>query len=148
LFTAFYSRDYGELEWAPSNPGNCPGGCGIATYTLRDSAIFAGNTDGMFLSTDSGVSWISINEGFPVCPRPVVEASCADNNYLFAGTSGEGVWRKLLGPAPTPTPGPTGSPTATPTPTQSATPTPTPTQSATPTTTPNPSPTPTATTTP
>ena len=98
LFTAFYSRDYGELEWAPSNPGNCPGGCGIATYTLRGSSIFAGNTDGMFLSTDSGVSWTSINEGFPGCPKPVVEASCADNNYLFAGTSGEGVWRKTLNP--------------------------------------------------
>jgi photosystem II stability/assembly factor-like uncharacterized protein len=98
LFTAFYSRDFGELEWAPSTPGSCPFGCGIFTYTLRGSSIFAGNSDGMFLSTDSGVSWTSINEGFPACPRPDVEASCADSNYLFAGTFGEGVWRKVIDP--------------------------------------------------
>jgi len=147
LFTAFYSRDFGELEWAPSTPGSCPFGCGIFTYTLRGSSIYAGNADGMFLSTDSGVSWTSINEGFAACPRPDVEASCADNNYLFAGAFGEGVWRKLIDsipPSPTPTPGPsaTVSPTATPTvtPTPIPTPTPTPTPSSTPSATPTPSP--------
>ena len=66
----------------------------------------------MFLSTDSGASWTSINEGFPVCPKPAVEASCADDNYLFAGTFGDGVWRKLLNPvfaSPTPTPTPSAT---------------------------------------
>ena len=153
LFTAFYSRDFGELEWAPSTPGSCPFGCGIFTYTLRGSSIFAGNSDGMFLSTDSGVSWTSINEGFTACPRPDVEASCADNNYLFAGNFGEGVWRKVLdpvspSPTPTPTPGLTATPTppATPTPGVTATPTPpatpTPTPTAKPSATATPSPTP------
>jgi photosystem II stability/assembly factor-like uncharacterized protein len=153
LFTAFYSTDFGET-WGSSTPGFCPPfGCGVATYTISGNSIFAGNTAGMFLSTDSGASWTDINQGFPTCPVPVVEASCADNLYLFAGTFGEGVWRKLTGSG-TPTPTPTASPsaTATPTPTATASPTPTvtatATQTATPTPTPTASPSATATTTP
>ncbi len=149
LFTAFYSTDFGG-SWTASTPGFCPPfGCGVATYTLRGTEIFAGNTAGMFLSTDSGASWADINQGFPTCPLPAVEASCVDNVYLFAGTFGEAVWRKLLGtgtptPTPTPTATPTQTATVTPTGTPTATPTPsvTPTSTATPTTTPRPTPTP------
>jgi photosystem II stability/assembly factor-like uncharacterized protein len=138
LFAAYYSTDFGEGWNFSSPPGNCPFGCGIFTYTFRGSSIFAGDEVGMFLSTDSGASWIPVNEGFPGCPIPDVEASCADNIYLFAGTGGEGVWRKLLGPTPTPTPTPSPTPTAT----VSPTPTPTATATATATGTPRPSPTP------
>ena len=137
LFTAYYSTDFGET-WGSSTPGFCaPFGCGIATYTLREASIFAGNTAGMFLSTDSGASWADINQGFPTCPIPVVEASCVDKLYLFAGTFGEGVWRKLLG---TGTPSSTPTPTATVTSTPSSTPTPTATATATPTPRPAPVP--------
>lgn len=136
LFGAYYSIDFGE-SWAFSDPpGNCPFGCGIFTYTFRGSSIFAGDEVGMFLSTNSGATWTPVNEGFPTCPIPDVEASCADSNYLFAGTSDEGVWRKLLDFGPTPTP------TATATATASPSPTPTATASASPTTTPRPSATP------
>jgi photosystem II stability/assembly factor-like uncharacterized protein len=138
LFGAYYSMDFGE-SWAFSDPpGNCPFGCGIFTYTFRGSSIFAGDEVGMFFSTDSGASWIPVNEGFPQCPIPDVEASCADSNYLFAGTSDESVWRKLLGPTPTPTPTSTPTPTPVPTPTASPTPSSTPGPSVTP----RPSPTP------
>ena len=153
LFAAYYSTDFGESWNSSSPPGNCPFGCGIFTYTFRGSSVFAGDDAGMFLSTNSGATWVPINEGFPQCPTPDVEASCADSNYLFAGTSDEGVWRKLLGNGtPTPTPSPTATvtatPSSTPTPTATATPsstsTPTATATATPssTTTPRPSPTP------
>jgi len=157
LFDAFYSTDFGESWDFDAPPGKCPGGCGIATFTFRGSSIFAGDTAGMFFSTDSGASWIPVNEGFPQCPIPDVEASCADSIYLFAATGGEGVWRKLLGQGPTPTPTvaptptPTAAPTATVTPTATATvtppvtPTPTPTPTATATSTRTPMPTPTAT---
>ena len=158
LFGAYYSLDFGE-SWAFSDPpGNCPFGCGIFTYTIRGSSIFAGDAAGMFLSTNSGATWIPINQGFPQCPLPDVEASCADNNYLFAGAFGEGVWRKLLGtgtPTPTPTPTRTPTPTATATATSTRTPTPTPTVTVSPSATPtatstatvSPSATPTATAT-
>ena len=141
LFGAYYSTDFGE-SWAFSDPpGNCPFGCGIFTYTFRGSSIFAGDTAGMFFSTDSGATWVPVNEGFPQCPIPDVEASCADSNYLFAGTFGEGVWRKLLGtgtPTPTPSPSATATASATSTPTS----TPTPTATVTATVTPRPTPTP------
>jgi hypothetical protein len=137
LFGAYYSTDFGE-SWAFSDPpGNCPFGCGIFTYTFRGSSIFAGDAAGMFFSTDSGATWIPVNEGFPQCAIPDVEASCADSNYLFAGTFGEGVWRKLLGTG-TPTPTPTATATVTSTPTS----TPTPTATVTATATPRPTPTP------
>jgi hypothetical protein len=91
-----YSTDFGET-WGSGTPGFCPPfGCGIATYTLEGNSIFGGNTAGMFLSTDRGASWTDINQGFATCPIPVVEASCVDELYLFAGTFGEAVWRKLL----------------------------------------------------
>jgi photosystem II stability/assembly factor-like uncharacterized protein len=160
LFGAWYSLDFGESWGFSDPPGNCPFGCGIFTYTFRGSSVFAGDEVGMFLSTDHGASWTPINEGFPQCPIPDVEASCADNNYLFAGAFGDGVWRKLLGtgtPTPTPTPSPsvTASPTptvtatatATATPAATATATATATSTPTSTRTPTPSPTPTATST-
>ncbi len=138
LFVAYYSTDFGETWFGSSPPGNCPGGCGIFTYTLRGNSIFAGNDQGMFLSTDQGASWIPFNAGFAACPKPDVEASSVDNNYLYAGTTGEGVWRKLIdtaSPTPTPTPQPSATvpPTPTPTGTPAETPTPSPTPSATPT---------------
>jgi hypothetical protein len=146
LFTAAYSPDFGEKAWIGSTPGVCaPFSCGIATYTLRGSSVFAGNGDGMFLSTDAGASWISFNEGFPTCPKPAVEASCADSNYLFAGTFGEGVWRKaidLITPSPTPTPGPSATVSPTATPGGTPTPSPTPSATASPTATPGATPTP------
>jgi photosystem II stability/assembly factor-like uncharacterized protein len=140
LFGAYYSTDFGE-SWAFSDPpGNCPFGCGIFTYTFRGNSVFAGDEVGMFFSTDSGATWVPVNEGFPQCPIPDVEASCADSNYLFAGASGESVWRKLLGtgtPTPTPTATATASatstPTSTPTPTATVTPRPTPTPRSNPT---------------
>jgi len=147
LFGAFYSTDFGE-SWAFSDPpGNCPFGCGIFTYTIRGSSIFAGDAAGMFLSTNNGATWTPINQGFPQCPLPDVEASCADNTYLFAGIFGEAVWRKLLeAGTPTPTPIPSATPTPTATVTTSPTPTPmgspTPTATVPATTTPRPSPTP------
>ena len=139
LFGAYYSTDFGE-SWAFSDPpGNCPFGCGIFTYTFRGSSIFAGDEVGMFFSTDSGATWVPVNEGFPQCPIPSIEASCADNNYLFAGTVGEGVWRKLLDPTtPTPTPTASASPSSTPTPTPTATASPSATSTPRPTATPRP----------
>jgi photosystem II stability/assembly factor-like uncharacterized protein len=161
LFGAYYSIDFGE-SWAFSDPpGDCGFGCGIFTYTLRGTSIFAGDAAGMFLSTNSGATWTPINQGFPQCPLPDVEASCADDTYLFAGVFGEAVWRKLLGTgSPTPTASPTATvtatpsstptPTATATATSSLTPTPTATVTATPssTITPRPTPTPRSATTP
>ncbi len=94
LFDAFYSNDYGELFWNNSSlPGSPIFGTGIDTYTLRGSEIYAGN-EGMYVSTNLGASWSPIRDGFPTCPLPNVQSSAWDKSYLYAGTYGEGVWRK------------------------------------------------------
>jgi photosystem II stability/assembly factor-like uncharacterized protein len=129
LHTAWYSTDFGESfapGLPPSPPDICLFGCGIDTYTLRGNSIFGGYRAGMFLSVDSGATWAAVNEGFPTCPIPNVQASCADSDHLFAGTAGEGVWRKVVDSI-TPSPTPTPTPTATATPSSTATPRPTPT---------------------
>ena len=140
LFTGYFSLDYGET-W---NISSLPSG-GIYTYTFIGNSIYAGH-DGMYVSSSRGAQWTPIQEGFPTCPLPTVLASTADDRYLYAGTSGEGVWRKPLGTGTqTPTPTPTATVSATPTPTTSATATPTGTPTPTPTSTPAVTATPTAT---
>jgi photosystem II stability/assembly factor-like uncharacterized protein len=155
LFSAWYSTDFGE-GWTPSSLPGSPRHGAADTYTLKDNAVYAGD-EGMYLSTNSGATWTPIREGFPTCPWPIVQASTTDDSYLYAGTAGEGVWRKFLGgptpsptqkPSETPTNTPTNTPTATATSTPTADPTPTPSSPGSPTLTPTPTATATATNTP
>lgn len=92
LFTGYFSLDYGEGWGISPLPGS---NGGIYTYALVGNSIYAGD-DGMYVSNDGGISWTPIQDGFPTCPLPTVLASTADNRYLYAGTSGEGVWRRQL----------------------------------------------------
>ena len=156
LFTAYYSTDFGEVIWINSPLPGSVLGQGVDTYTRKGNSIFAGN-EGMYLSTNGGGSWTPIDLGFPTCPLPPVQASCTDANYLYAGTFGEGVWRKLIdssSPSPTPTaePSATITPSATPTATATANPsatgTPTPEATVTPSATSTPTLTPSVTPTP
>jgi len=50
----------------------------------------------MFFSTDSGATWVPVNEGFRNARSLMSKLRAPTVNYLFAGTFGEGVWRKLL----------------------------------------------------
>jgi len=87
LFSAFYSTDGGNNFFGSGFPDG-----GIDTYTLKSNLIFAGHT-GVHLSTDQGATWTPAQDGFPACPKPIVEASCANDAYLFAGGTDSGVWR-------------------------------------------------------
>jgi len=91
LFAAFFSLDGGETFGSSSPPGG-----GIFTYTLKDNFVFAGNQEGMYYSTNKGITWNDANTGFVDCPRPDVEASCANQRYLYAGTGLTGIWRRPL----------------------------------------------------
>jgi photosystem II stability/assembly factor-like uncharacterized protein len=94
LFNAYYSTDFGELNWTHNSlPGSVPLGTGVDTYTIVGTSIYAGN-EGMYVSTQGGANWQPIRTGFPTCPLPIVIASTADDRYLYAGTVGEGIWRK------------------------------------------------------
>ena len=94
----------------------------------RSNVIYAGSyRSGVFMSEDGGAHWRSINNGLRTRAVTALSIS-ADGETLYAGTTGEGVFRlsthgqdyfNALAPTPTPIP-----PTAAPLP--AATPTPTP----------------------
>ena len=49
---------------------------------------------GVFLSTNNGTNWLNKNQGFNVIPK--VYSLLIANNYIFAGTYGQSVWRRSL----------------------------------------------------
>jgi len=80
-------------------------------FTGTTGKIFAGTDNGVFLSTN-GTSWNSVNTGLVDTSITAINASA---NYLWAGTTAHGVWKRQLSEfiagAP-PQPGPiTGSTT-------------------------------------
>ena len=50
--------------------------------------------NGVYLSTNNGTNWIVKNQGFNVIPY--IRALIIASNYIFAGTSGQAVWRRDL----------------------------------------------------
>jgi hypothetical protein len=72
-----------------------PVGALISSGTL----IFAGCGQngmgrGIFMSTDYGLSWINRNQGFEYPPS--VRCLIVANNYIFAGTDTQSVWRRAM----------------------------------------------------
>jgi len=65
----------------------------IAAIAVDGSNLFVGTGDGVFLSTDSGLSWHGINDGLTDL---YVLALAAKDNILFAGTSSGRVWRRSI----------------------------------------------------
>jgi hypothetical protein len=71
----------------------------IYSLAVNGNYIFAGTQNypsgscGVYLSTNNGSSWIQKNEGFNVIPT--ISALLIANNYIFAGTYEQSVWRRL-----------------------------------------------------
>jgi hypothetical protein len=68
----------------------------VASLTVSGNYVFAGmfSNSGVYVSTNNGSNWIHKNQGFN--PIPTVNALLIANNYIFAGTDGNGVWRSSL----------------------------------------------------
>jgi hypothetical protein len=68
----------------------------VFSLCVSGNNVFAGTADGagVYLSKNNGVSWIQRNEGFSV--TSTVRALLITNNYIFAGTNGNSVWRRGL----------------------------------------------------
>jgi photosystem II stability/assembly factor-like uncharacterized protein len=66
-----------------------------AVYTIAasDSRIYVSNASGLFMSTDGGDTWTSINTGLEGI---TVYSILEDGGYLYVGASGLGVWRKPI----------------------------------------------------
>ena len=66
----------------------------VHSIVVSGSNIFAGTWNGVFLSTNSGTNWSSINQGFNIIPT--IFSLQISNNYIFAGTDTQSVWRRPL----------------------------------------------------
>ncbi len=100
----FKSANDGAL-WTDANTG-IPLFSNVTCFASSGSNVFAGTDNGVFLSTNAGSSWSNINLGLI---DTSITAMVASSNYLWAGTSSQGVWKRglsqLIGSAPA-SPGP------------------------------------------
>lgn len=69
-------------------------------FAMIGGDLFAGTDDGVFLSTDNGTSWTAANNGFPYGNNDSINGHAAQvmrilahGTTLFAGTTGEGIYR-------------------------------------------------------
>jgi uncharacterized protein (TIGR03437 family) len=124
-------------SWTAANNG-LPAGFAHQTKDIISvgNVIYLATYDGVYQSTDVGLSWQPAKSGLSGLGLKV-NSIIPFNGYLYIGTEGAGVYRALLGQQPNPTPTPTPTQSPNPTPTQSPTPTPTQSPNPTPTPTPN-----------
>jgi hypothetical protein len=66
----------------------------VNSLAISGNNIFTGTNSGVYLSTDNGQSWIQKNQGWNGVTA--VSALLIANNYIFAGTYGQSVWRRPL----------------------------------------------------
>jgi len=69
----------------------------LHSFAVIVNNIFAGSENGVYLSTNNGSSWIEKNQGFYV--TPTVNVLLIANDYIFAGTYAQSVWRRLYSEA-------------------------------------------------
>jgi len=72
----------------------------VSSIVVNGNNVFAGisnsanDSGGVYLSTNNGTSWIEKNQGFNL--SLTVQTLITANNFIFAGTYGKSVWRRLL----------------------------------------------------
>ncbi len=97
-----YTDDNGE-NWVSSNltPGNYPNMNSMAVNSLFPQKVFASmnglndTTRGVKVSSDNGLSWNFMNQGFPA-NTGVMTLLSANAWFLYAGTNGKGVFKKQV----------------------------------------------------
>jgi photosystem II stability/assembly factor-like uncharacterized protein len=87
-YQVYRSNDSGA-SWQPVNFSH-PNG--VNCMARIDSLYFAGTMGGVLVSKDKGYTWAFADSNFP--DNLWVSSLDADHEYLYAGTAGEGVWRR------------------------------------------------------
>ncbi|MEI8204062.1 MAG: T9SS type A sorting domain-containing protein [Bacteroidota bacterium] len=87
----FKSTNDGAL-WTESNIG-IPLFTNVTCFSSSGSNVYAGTDNGVYVSGNSGTSWGSVNMGLT---DSSITALVASANYLWAGTTSQGVWRRDL----------------------------------------------------
>jgi len=104
IFTGTYGsgifRSTDGTNWTPVNNGlgnlgvysleSPPGG----SQDISGSNIFAGTAVGFYASSNNGDSWTARNEGLSGTPE--ILSLLTGSGYIFAGTNGQGLWRRPL----------------------------------------------------
>jgi hypothetical protein len=67
---------------------------GVNSMARLDSLMFASTRGGVLVSKDKGYTWSFSDGNFP--DSLWITCLSVDNQYLYAGTQGEGVWRRPL----------------------------------------------------
>jgi hypothetical protein len=91
-------------QWTDASNG-IPLFTNITCFATSGTNVFAGSDNGVFQSVNSGSSWSNINLGLIDTTITALNVSA---NYLWAGTTAQGIWRRetsqLIGSVPA-TPG-------------------------------------------
>ena len=64
---------------------------GVRCFNVYGNTVFAGNSQGIYFSPDSGRTWNQISTALPF--KASINNLVADGNYLFAATETHGLWR-------------------------------------------------------
>jgi len=86
----YYSANYGQ-SWTLSSLSHKT----VFAIAANGNLLFSATQgNGVFLSTNDGANWQQINTGFPA--QISVYSLLIKDNYIFAGTYGNSVWRRPL----------------------------------------------------
>ena len=92
----YFTTNNGEV-WEYLNEDMLPWGSYAKTYAVKGENIFAGIfAVGVYLSTNKGVNWRRINDSNLYYEASFIRSLIASSNYLFAGVTKMGVWRRSL----------------------------------------------------
>ncbi|MBK7215038.1 MAG: T9SS type A sorting domain-containing protein [Bacteroidales bacterium] len=92
-----YAGTYGSGLYLSTNQGNSWSQMSglapayIFSLTYSGNTLFAGTQEGVFASTDDGITWIKKTNGMPASQE--VNAIYANGSYLYAGFKQNGVFR-------------------------------------------------------
>jgi photosystem II stability/assembly factor-like uncharacterized protein len=66
----------------------------IGSIAVKGTNIFVSSGGSVFLSTNNGTNWIDVSDGLP----DVIHVWClaVNNGIVFAGTFGDGIWRRPI----------------------------------------------------
>lgn len=87
-YGVYRSTNYGT-NWIQTSLNNA----GVHAIIIYNNIVFAGASNGVYVSSDSGASWILRNEGMG---SMYTISLCIHNEFIFIGSSGQGVWRRPL----------------------------------------------------
>jgi hypothetical protein len=90
----FRSIDSGA-HWTDASEGLPAGGISsyFAMLAANEKFVFAATKNGMYSSSNEGVTWHQWNEGLD---NDTVTCLTINDQYIFVGTLGQGVWRRAL----------------------------------------------------